>query len=1110
MQSVYTVAIEGFEYILTNGNTAAVATAYAANPDWTTAIGGLFVELNNSQSFNPWAPLGGGGTCAIRVLPDANDYLGIQIGRTAGGWQTELTSTASRTDATIYVTDTTNAAASGTFWIGNECIAYTGKTATSFTGCTRGKYSPFASGVFDTNRWADRHRIVTTAQFSATNRTTVSQYRRTWKGAWVAVREHVVTAGVVDPLAGSQVVFAGQIADVVDDPSTGCAVIQLKHVLDIVRETTLLRDQYRARIHRGVYMYRDETITAFDRDSVGAAVGMLPLTVMQSGAAGAYQINEGMYTAEEIVDKINLFLATEYAAGHLKGQHVLTVTGVLGDQKIRHAHTFPASSGSNYSYLFTTPERLAKFLGGPSSPPGSVTVPVYSYASSGSTAATDFLPGSIPAVAISETIKQTIPVTDESGAFFDNSDYLPASFAQYDDGTNAVGLFLLDGKQIVAGRISAGSLVDARLVVESTFSITSPPSQQWASGVEIVQIAVVGVKRSTLMKDLFLSTGDAGYNDATYDPLAYGLGLNIPATLLGTTFKTSCDAVVGADSDAAMWLTKPMKLIDVIEGDLILSGMHLIFRNGVMSFDQWKTPDATHATVALTEANKASPAGTDMQERSSTLLDSSWARPIVKIEFDYDPIADKFAQPLTLEDADAVDSIGGSTVTIHARNFGQGQSAADAMTAAIPEFFARWLPMMSRPIIRITRSIDPRFYEGHAPGEIAIVTDAFARDPATGLRGVSARPGMVLSHRYNPGGEVPGGGGRSSVTPPQGEVELLVLADNRGTIWSPAAEVDETMSTGGYSAGYNSGTLALRVYDSKHSEAAEPVDAANFATGDKIRIVEVDPVGAPDTWSRTVASVSGSDIILTAALAAPAWSATKRYRITSDVYTTAVGLQQADAYQADDADGLIQGSPAYLYGLAGPGIAFTSMAHTELAELEVPASIASSGDGVAYDTGYHRAIAATINNFMDHKSAQQGSALTTSALVYASAGAPDWVLVETKKRFFGVGSLGIVRRLLAVAPWLRSTAGTSSVRVTLSATRPRRKASATGEYDDVVFSAPYSQATFTSSSATWATATEDYLDLRYLDAQGCCYISIECKATAQTRGLALCIVRERT
>ena len=58
---------------------------------------------------------------------------------------TTLTSNINNAVTTIPVASTTNFANAGAVIIGSEIISYTGKTATSFTGCTRGQYSSTAA-----------------------------------------------------------------------------------------------------------------------------------------------------------------------------------------------------------------------------------------------------------------------------------------------------------------------------------------------------------------------------------------------------------------------------------------------------------------------------------------------------------------------------------------------------------------------------------------------------------------------------------------------------------------------------------------------------------------------------------------------------------------------------------------------------------------------------------------------------------------------------------------------------------------------------------------------------------------------------------------------------
>jgi len=54
---------------------------------------------------------------------------------------TTLTSNISNAATTIPVASTASFQSTGVIYIGSELISYTGKTATSFTGCTRGQYS---------------------------------------------------------------------------------------------------------------------------------------------------------------------------------------------------------------------------------------------------------------------------------------------------------------------------------------------------------------------------------------------------------------------------------------------------------------------------------------------------------------------------------------------------------------------------------------------------------------------------------------------------------------------------------------------------------------------------------------------------------------------------------------------------------------------------------------------------------------------------------------------------------------------------------------------------------------------------------------------------------
>lgn len=1116
---VYVAAIEGFPNLLTNHGSEDLGAAWDEHVDFinTTALPGLFVDLRNEQELDPWRPFGSGGSCTLRVVKNSADIgeiadkLGVWMGRTSGGAQTYLTASIDRDAMTIDVADTSDFDASGTAYIGNECFAYSGVTATSFTGCTRGMYSPFPSGgAFDPERYSRHHRV-SDAPYGSTSRPQVTQYRRVWNGAWVGVWAHRIVGSTLDTKTEAQLVFAGQIGAYGDEPS-GLTIIHVDHVLDVVKRASLMRDQYRAKVERGCTLIAGTHFSIEDRVTAAGVLQGAHLDVKTSGSSGAYEIDAGFYTADQIVAKLNEWLAAMYAAATINGIHSFEIVGSLPSLYLKHTHEFPAAiAGEDTLINIVAPIHVAEFFGAPPPPPGipvmfgslaGVSEPV-----GGPTQRAYFSFTPIKAVSISSTIQTRLFLLEETGQFFDNSSYLPTKFASYDNGTDPVGVFMLDRKSIIVGYVDSGELVNAQYVYEGVGTSVNPVGV-FTSGVELVQIAVIGgMKRSELIKRLLHDTGTPGYNTAD-DQLGFGLGLSLPFSICGDYIDLDADTMPGGDLPSSLWIVKPVDFTKLMLGDFIISGIQLTWLNGVMRLNQFRTPTVAAATLTLTEDNKAEPAGQDRNQRPTTEVDPGLAKPIVKIAFDFDPFKDDFVGTSVLEDVDALDGASvGEPETVYVRSLGQGDESAAALLELLPLFYARWLPYMSRPQHKVTRSIDARSFEGHGVGEIAIFTDDHARDPSTGERGVSARPALVIGHRYNPGGyQTPGANGQLGRPADMvGEVDLLVEPDNRGTIWSPSAEVDETVTGGGFTAGYNNGVPSIRCKAHSHSAAVQAVDASHFVAGDQIYITEIDPAGAPLQYGRTVISVSTNDIELSSTLAA--FDTAKKYRVTSRAYATAVATQQTDAYQADDADSRIQNlAPPYHYALSGPtGVTVTEPAHTELAELD-PTGICA-GDGVALDTGYHLALAKTVNNFIDHKSAQQGPNLTGIVIDFPSSiGSPDFTLVAMQRRYFGKATIGgLVRRLLTIAPWLRATSGTSEVRVTLSPYRPRGDT-----FEDVVWSQPYSQVTFSSSTSTWATATSQDLDLRYLDAEGCCWIGIELAENAETRCIAQCRVKERT
>jgi hypothetical protein len=375
-----------------------------------------------------------------------------------------------------------------------------------------------------------------------------------------------------------------------------------------------------------------------------------------------------------------------------------------------------------------------------------------------------------------------------------------------------------------------------------------------------------------------------------------------------------------------------------------------------------------------------------------------------------------------------------------------------------------------------------------------LLTDGFCRDPDTGRRGVAVRPAMIRKLRCQWGGAQPGGG----TAPAGGEVELFLLPTNRVAPYGPSAQLDDTVNTGGFSSGYNSSSQTIRCYAHKYSESSEAVDVSHFATGNKIRIVEMDPANpaAPDSWDRIASNVSSNDIVLDSALSSPAFDSGKRYRVIFDDYGDAVTLQRTKCYQADDADGrIVDDRPPFQYGAGGSRLPYSGTAPA----VELPPDTAS-GDGVSLDVGHQQALAYLLENLLRFKMARSSPFLYSDELSGAGA-TGTYRLVEMCPIHLSYELLANARRSLNVAPMIKSSDGAlASIRVSLVPTPPTDNT-----IDDIDLGNVVNSVVFTTTSTTYSTPTPQPLDITSVKGKnGVAYLLIELNAKARSWGLAYC------
>jgi hypothetical protein len=1171
----YVVLIEGIgNYVLSDAPQAAVTTALAAT-DWTdfTRIE-CFVDLTNEQKVELWNPFTTNGGCVIKVH-DPSDGFATYLNRRLYGAETTLTATVDRNDTTLAVAGTTNFTASGEAHIGTECVAYASKTGTTLASVTRGKYSPFgcdSTGSGGT-RFGNHHRInvdTTHPQLQPL----VTQLPRTWIGRRVGVWMHTWsdTDQALNTKADAQLVFAGRLASIGDDPDHFLTILDLEHIGNTdIKDATIGRDLFRAEVAPGMYMRTGRAFAASDVKN-GTRRTANALTVVSGAPGSVNEIQQGYYTAAELADRLNAWCGNELAASRLWGTYNWNTPVQIGDglRTTLRAYVYDAGGTYNCAFYFEMPGEAAALLGlvdtDPSLTQGRVRWPKSGFPAgvigvtnraidrSGEAAPFDtcvFRPVGPGSHAQEFEDVVTYALQNETGRFINQYDKLPYAVKGRCDADQQWGIFLLDEKIWMVAQYNDDDPTNPYITNAwlAPFTTATGANDRTASPyvgrrldepesgpVTIRQVLVLESTFVELLKTIAYSTGTSGYNHGTYDTLGYGLGWNLPGGLLGPEFDRSLENCPEANAPMVVVIDEPTKFGDLFFDDLIIRWMFLRWRDQGFEFGEWKTPVTSMAarsyagtTLALTEANKAD-ASPEANHRIPSVESNDHIRPVVKIDFCRDFGAErdsKYQRSTQIEDSRAVDDAGGAAkpFTLKMKHTFAVLAQTGTPVDKLSSTFIQRINLASKAGHRIVRTIDLRYYEGYAPGDVALVTDSFARDPINGTRGISARPMMITRITYSPGGPVPSGGRPRDM---YGEVELMALDVQRGTDYAPAAEIDEDYASGGFSAGYlhASATIRLKAHAYSHdltglglrrggtTSDTEGYDYLGFPAGSKVHIIERDPAdpAAPVEWERTVDSASTPhQLVLTAALSAPAFDSALKYRVVPQRYDQVVVAQQDVAYQADTDQMVTDDVPAWHYSAGGKGLSFTQVSGSEKAEL-IPTG--AYGDGRPYDAGYDHALAYSLNGFINYKSAHQSPFLIGPGPIAGTLGSTDWELMFITPKFLGIENLSsTVTRTLTVAPMFASATGaTCEVRVSIGRTMPEPAPGVSDDdaatwYQNATFSGAFSQtAVWSTSSTTAQTGADKTLELNCKDLQyGFVYLIVEVKGDMYCWGLAKCV-----
>lgn len=1098
----FVAVIEGYNYILTDGDPdVAFATwdGEAANT-WAGALGGMTIDWTSMrQTIEPWQTRIQPMSITLQVMDfDGTDQFGIDTHAKGAGFATSLDGDLNTTDSLVTVKSNSSFATGGTLYIGQEAIDYAGKSGTTiFTPCDRGVRAPFGVEDPSTMVFARNHAIPRVLNTSETKvPTTVSSTPREWIGKWVGVWMHIRTGNSINSRADAQLVFAGTISSI-GDTSSGITIVECTDLRDRIQSAVLLRDQYTAYVAEGVTLRAGMVIKA--GDGTGGTYKSTTLTVKSSPSTN-YEVAPGTYTLAEFESTLNLWFQQAKADANLSFDWTVAAQSQTSDG-IRCVFTFDKSASVSGSVAsMTAPRIVMRMLG------FGDTVQ-WSANQQGSGTTFSYTSPEEPYRFIIEhgpNITTTVEMKFSTGTWVDNTDTLPSNLRPFPTtATTEWGLL----------RFSTGLTLLAHKETLTEFTLFSPPNAAGLGDVPsdtflshglrasepgdiyVTQVVMLEGNFSELLTQILVSTGVNGYN-STNDVLAEQLGCAIPYELLSTAWDESIASLSSPQTEACcIILEKPTKLWDRIKTELILRRATLVFRDEYLRAVTWATPTSTTATWDLTEANKKAAVGTIDQQRSPSLTTDEYQVNTVKIEYNR-TIEGTFRDSITIIDRAAA-SDGDRVVTIQAPNSFAGIASTGQSVEALAAEVAAWLPVFSRPVRKVRRTIGLEHICTMAPGDQAFVTDNFARDPTTGIRGLTAVPALIVAVSWDLGGPSLSGGTKDFVA----EIDLVLEPGTRFAPYSPCAEVDSTAGSGGY----NAGTKTLTLLAHAHSESSQNNDMTHFDQGDKVRIIQIDPetAASPLTWADTIASKTTTTATLTTGLAG--WDSTKRYRMISDAYTTAVSTQKSDVYQADDATGLISSTAqAYRYTF-GASTAATWTATS----LSQPVSLLSTygyGDGKPLDVGYERDLVELANNLQSYRTAPIAPTLNATKIT-ASSGTYQRQILHIMPWHIGPGNFYARTRLIHVAPFARNTEASGKSIWVYWCRRPPSGTSltwTTSASPEYTISPPYEIATFSlGASAGWAALTAQTLDCRAVDqGTGVGYLVMEGEKGIETRGYA--------
>jgi len=1108
----FVVAVEGYSYLLTDYHTPSdlfTSSTGWHGTDWSSALGGLSLEgVVFEQKITPWDNKIIGNEISFSVMDyDGADQFGIDVFKVGGGNESPLAASMSISQTTsIKVKDVTNFASSGAAYIGTERIDYASKDAgtNELKTLTRGKFSPFKR---DSGANIGRSHKLNLKMGTVPAPTKVTDAPRVWIGKWCGIWMHRVIGGVIDTKANAELIHAGKINGI-QDSTNGNTVVSVGSILDVVSGQTMLHDQYVGRVKKGIYIGTDFWLR-YESQLTAPSSGPNSIKNQLFNATTSDLTEGNWYTIDEFVDIFNNWLQDHIVAGTMNEGVNAHITTRWGGNKFNiNLEEYPGTWTLHRHWL-KGPRHYIEMLG--FNPEGnglpSETVYANAMAPHGMEVEPDNFRSPLDPITIRAfqgATNGTLELEFADGTYVDNTDDMPDFLTYNLDGFTGTGWGVLQIKKslVMAKKTSNTTFNPVRTIPELS-KIAGEKFGAYANFLDsggfgdvrygegdelnVKQVVMLEGKLKNLMAKMLATTDVDAHNEADMDMgTVWGshMGAAIPYSLMDTPFEDSVSGFDLAGNQIIVVIDEPTTFEDLFLADITLRGAYFIFRKGTIRLIAPQTPVVSLKTHDLTEANKAAPTGEVDPNRTPTQVTNEFLRNVFKLHYKRDLTQDgKYLEKKTFQFQSSIDDYGeAKAITIKARNSYAGPSFGDATEQLAINVVAVMLPTWGKPMRRLRRTVDMSLYLDMAPGDIALVTDTFARNPDDGTRGITSKPALILGHSF------------SVTSGMMGEVDLLIGAIDDTVAYAPTAKIDDAQAN----SGYTSGTPSITVDAHEFSLDAEPADASHFEVDDLIRIEEISPSNPASTtaWERTVAGVSGNIITLNTTLSSPAWDTAKEYNVYSQDYASAVATQKADCYQADDGDHrVVDTRNPYTYGIFNEGDTLTGPLASTLPEKHANSWF---GDGNPLTVVAHSNLAKMVNNLVGYKCATKGTEMIPTGTAITGPTAATYKVYQVFPVYLGVGPHSSEGgRLIRISPFMKASGASGvSMRVTISKIPPHVDPDvAAPATTDTAFELPFSQAEFTTSSTSYAEITAQTVPAIYNTGDGIAYITIELKGS---------------